>query len=271
MKLVFQVFAVIWLSLTLWPTQSDACSCLGGVIAVSPSEGATNVPTNSEIKLLVTFGVPREIALESDDGLVPSTVEVHDDSPVLYLRVRPDQALKAGATYRLVLEGRPVSSFTTGSGRDETRPHSEGLRSVEFTDGSRSIFGGTSSCGESVGYSVEISPGVDDQASTEDVWFHVYAAPTADALDFSRPTTAVRGGLGFLGRGACHENLRLGEDRSTVLVLAAVDLAGNESDRTGPEQLSPGAFGGGCSSAIGGSSVGALLLLSGLLRLRRRS
>lgn len=248
----------------LVPSSSRACSCVGGVRASSPSDGAADVPTNAEVKLLVYFG-DATFTLEQNGQPVSTTVVEGRSGDARYIRLRPVEPLAPRTAYRVMSDfAEPTPSFVTGDGPDTTAPTFGGFEvKKSVSEGGNPLFGGISSCGPTEGYILGVSEGQDDRSPSSDVWFHVYAGRSSDEIDFSNPVTAVSAGEVFLGESGCNHNLDV--EQSAVVALAAVDVAGNESPHAKPEAL-----GCGCGAGSGPSAAFLALALFGLARVQRR-
>lgn len=239
-----------------WPQDAEACTCFGGVRALSPANGAVGVPINVEIKALVA-SESFEPALLDGEISVPIQVMRHGARSIKYVRIRPATSLKPGTEYTLKV-GNEVTQFTTGDDVDAEPPTGGRIQRTEFHSSSGTFLGGESSCGSSAGYLVEVEQAQDDQTPASDVWFHVYTGDKrAEDLASTLPDTAIRSGPSFLGESLCNDTLELGSDRAVTITLVPVDYAGNEGAPGDGEQLASC----GCASS-GPGGLAPLILLT---------
>jgi MYXO-CTERM domain-containing protein len=259
-------------ALSLMPAQAWACSCsLGGLSLSQPADGATAVPINAEIKLHVDRMLPSDtFSLTGPDG-EPVPFNSRLENPE-YVRIRPLEDLAPHSRFTLTFTGvdphQPAEKkieFETGATRDEGAPFNGPLPTFHRKDERGDPFF-LSSCEPFVGYEVNLPEGSDDVSAPEDVWYHLYVGRDPDSIDLTRVTALLFPGEYWLGRSTCYDSPWPSDDDPPALRLAAVDLAGNEAEPTGP--IVPGSC--GCGSSRSGTAPVVLLFLL-LVALRRRS
>ena len=116
---------------TAWAASlpARACSCVPGLQAVVPEDGASGVPTNAEVLLVFSGGDEGPVTLvdTSTGEVVESEVEDSWEGEVLVRRVRPMEELATATVY--LVDGYAgygsvalPTTFTTGSGPDSSAP-----------------------------------------------------------------------------------------------------------------------------------------------------
>lgn len=239
-----------------------ACSCVGGLDAVLPTDGATGVASDA-VPFLV-FDAPSIAATLRDAASgdeVPTTPLVTTEGEQSVVRLVPNAPLEPFHTY--VIDGDagygeasfPVT-FTTGEGPDDEVPGAVVLRDVREP---RS-FGDDSECGGDI-FLIQTLAGRPEDA--------FYETEVAWREDFSDPRVVSGAEAQLLGRAGCTETLPELEVGDEVWLRArAVDLSGNVGPWTAPVYVEDVGVepeeGRGCDTS-GGAAL-ALGLVGLLLR-----
>jgi hypothetical protein len=125
------VAAALALALACWlgdVRHADACSCgpwPGTTEPIHPSNGAVDVPTNTEVLYVSFFGSGSiELVRESTGTPVPMAVRSWDRAwgNDRWRLGTPEEELVPNEAYLLVADGERVSRFVVGAGPDETPP-----------------------------------------------------------------------------------------------------------------------------------------------------
>jgi len=244
---------------------------------VLPADGATGVPTNTQVRLdydgSETTGLQDVEVRPVGGAALTTTIALLRNAgyPLRQLVVVHLQAPLAPQTQYEVVAGNVVSTFRTGDGADTTPPTFAGIASVttSVTDCSDS-----SCCGPNRIAYVRMSwDGASDDFSTAMVRYNVYAG---NALVV--PMTSV-GAVGFQvcsGQLSGTGPLANFEGGSGKYLVRAVDLAGNEDTNNVTQDVTVSCDGaGGCACVTTGGfpaglAVPLLLVLCGLASTKTR-
>ncbi len=261
----FNVALVATVAILFAGTDAQACRSKT-VFAHSPPKGATGVPLNAKISVLVQRGLEPEVRLKWTKTTVSGGVHRRIERPVaatatqrpgpgthVNLELVPEQPLAPGTTY--VIEGPWDFSteFTTGEADDTTPPPRPTFtqQSIEpyVHEGSRS----------------------DGSACWVGLGFIHYAAQSEGATTFRIEREGGESGFGLPAGGRLAFSCPA-KKRTVQAKLYAVDLAGNVSEPqpiTLDEQCIPEDDGTGCTAASSGLP-GVLLAAGVALRTLRR-
>jgi len=264
------------------PALSFACSCMqpGSTNFVAPADGAVDVPTNALVWVGGAFtgglfdGAERfAIEVVSADQVPLPGVEgrLHSNMDLIDV-FTPDMLLTSGTRYEVRVGEQVVSTFTTGDSDDTEAPpmpqETERFRWSRLAQppGFQNSCGGAASYGFSFTY--DLGDGVIamiDHDGLADVDIDLIEGSVPSLTPFGSGSLSRGGGCG----GSNWDNAAPGV--STDMRVGSFDVAGNFSGWSEDESITiPPA---GCSAAGSSAPVGmlALLMLSGLIGVRRRS
>jgi hypothetical protein len=205
---------------------------------------------------------------------VPGT-RVSDDECV----VKPSQALPANTTLHAFRWGSYSDAYQTTSVIDEVAPSRP-----EVVSGSLSFHDGTGacnsdSCGDYTSVSVELAATSSDDVSTSDRLVYVlYLGASPDEVKTTTRATSLHRASDVAYDLALWQLVDdAWIDRDVYVAVAALDQAGNLSERSAPVRIHAGDS-GGCTvmrrsgqAGFGYASLGATLVLAWWRRSRRRS
>jgi hypothetical protein len=243
---------VVGSSLVARPHVAKACGAApcAQLETVFPHEGATNVPTNTELRVqyfgtlqqdLATGGVCMTAVLRM--RLVPDaaaaitlqpSLEI-DDGSRTWLIANPSAPLQPGTHYVLQVDRLEAagmcacgatpdwtmaSDFTTGTGADTQRPVFGGFQAIEATQWTRS----STDCGRTFSFQAMpvLTPGSDD---FDDLSYQLYVDGKVAQRYIVDPTQALL--------VTCDGNVLFGSwplRPGALIELRAVDVAGNLSE-----------------------------------------
>ncbi|MBI5501758.1 MAG: hypothetical protein HY907_16060 [Deltaproteobacteria bacterium] len=254
---------------------SPPCEC--PMLESVPSDGATGVPTNVRIFVLLGGFTADQVTLAPEEQpLAAVAVRVEGTGGTLdETWIIPQAELEPATRYRLTLpEPLAARTFTTGAGPDTTVPTFDGV-TVEGT----SLSG---ACDDHVAAVVAVQGLDDDVVSVGDLLLRVAVDDPSGEVETR--VVWLRGERGVFGafsapswQGCLHNFPGVSTVRDLEAVVTALDWSGNESapseSATFRFQDNPWAV--ACDCAVPGSGsaggLGALALSAlGILGLRRR-
>lgn len=247
----------------LAPVPAMACSiALRFLDSVAPSDGATNVPLNAEVKFVRCQLVPFTVTLIDATGAPVVTTR---SSRGLVDVLRPVALLMPDTRYTLTLTGSgetATATFTTGQTMDVTPPTLSGEPTVTAFNNKTSVNLLPSSCsfGKSESWTYTWPTLSDDVTPGADLMLEGMVAESEMFLG-EVPDIAGQAGTLVIGTNRCRSFSTL-EMATVVLRARAVDWAGNVSE---PTEVLP------VKNACGCSSGAPALLLLGVLAIVRRS
>jgi len=238
------------------PAPAWALSCAFGPTQSLPADGATDVPTNAVLRVMVAGAEIDDATLtELTAGDVQVELDVHDQGNMHLLSITPAQELAPDTSYTLTVgeDFGWTATFTTGAGPDEQAPAQPVIDDAS-RDRSRSEWGRTDHL------VIDLQPASEPVLYRVDVFgdgvnsvHPVYVLPWTQVGEL--PSLSV-------GEGLCGTSVEL--EGSVDFEVTAIDMADNASAPTEQGTVS------GCSSLATPASLGVLGLALGLVGLRRR-
>lgn len=246
----------------LAPAQVLACSYARPFLdALTPKDGAGQVPLNAEIKLIACESGVSWTFVDAAGVEVPVTRSTRGPLTIL----RPMAPLQPFTRYTVTVTGADetaASTFVTGERLDEAAPVLAGQPSVMAFNNKHEPF--PSSCGKGESFWFTWPTLSDDSTPAGELILEARVGETSDTLS-AEPVIATQTGTLALGRPVCGGYSTL--DKSSVVLSArAVDWAGNVSEFT----THPVKNACGCSAGGPGLLVAALGLLARRVRAASR-
>jgi hypothetical protein len=129
------LLAAILPALVVQSQPAEACTCAPVRPAISPRDGAVEVPTDAVVFVATDLGLPAVELRTLDGARVPLTIEPHlrQTDNGAFVKATPARELAPNTTYELVVEwayGVDRSRFTTGLHCDPPPVEFTGLRGM---------------------------------------------------------------------------------------------------------------------------------------------